>query len=123
MTNPASSSTSRRDPAAPAGQAKRRATPDELVGQRAMPAVRVAVAAEDFSGWSALLTLLRESFAYMATRIDPPSSLQKMGIGELRAKARTESFEYIDFADLGDREGDPVIEGLLAQSGLALHSH
>jgi hypothetical protein len=34
-----------------------------------------------------------------------------------------DSFERIDFADLGDREGDPVIEGLLAQSGLALHSH
>jgi hypothetical protein len=38
-------------------------------------------------------------------------------------KAQVESFEHIDFADLGDREGDPVIEGLLAQSGLALHSH
>lgn len=41
----------------------------------------------------------------------------------LAPKARTDAFEHIDFADLGDREGDPVIEGLLAQSGLALHSH
>ena len=38
-------------------------------------------------------------------------------------KARVESFEHIDFADLGDREGDPVIEGLLVQTGLTLHSH
>ncbi len=44
-------------------------------------------------------------------------------LADLVPKARTESFEHIDFADLGDREGDPVIEGLLAQSGLALHSH
>lgn len=41
----------------------------------------------------------------------------------LAPRVRTDSFEHIDFADLGDREGDPVIEGLLAQSGLALHSH
>ena len=38
-------------------------------------------------------------------------------------QSRIDSFEHIDFADLGDREGDPVIEGLLAQSGLALHAH
>jgi hypothetical protein len=44
-------------------------------------------------------------------------------VAHLVSKARTESFEHIDFADLGDREGDPVIEGLLAQSGTALHTH
>lgn len=38
-------------------------------------------------------------------------------------QSRIDSFEHVDFADLGDREGDPVIEGLLAQSGLALHAH
>ena len=37
--------------------------------------------------------------------------------------SRIDSFEHVDFADLGDREGDPVIEGLLAQSEFALHAH
>ena len=91
MTVARAFSTARRDRAASAGQAKRRATADELFGQRPLTAVQVCVAPKDFSGWSALLALLRESFADMALRIDPPSSLQKMGIGELRAKARTES--------------------------------
>lgn len=36
---------------------------------------------------------------------------------------RLAAFERIDFADLGDREGDPVIERLVAQSGMILHSH
>lgn len=53
--------------------------------------VRVALAPADFADWTALLALLRESFAYMDSRIDPPSSLREMGIAELRAKARAES--------------------------------
>lgn len=56
-----------------------------------MGSVRVFVAPADFADWAALLALLRESFAYMASRIDPPSSLQQMGIAELRAKAGDES--------------------------------
>lgn len=56
-----------------------------------MGSVRVFVAPADFADWAALLALLRESFSYMASRIDPPSSLQKMGIAELRAKASAES--------------------------------
>ncbi|MBS1229463.1 MAG: GCN5-related N-acetyltransferase [Proteobacteria bacterium] len=51
----------------------------------------VCVAPAEFADWAALLALLRESFAYMEARIDPPSSLQKMGVAELRAKARDES--------------------------------
>ena len=57
----------------------------------AAASARVAPASADFSDWSALLALLRESFAYMASRIDPPSSLRQMGIAELRAKAEIES--------------------------------
>lgn len=53
--------------------------------------VRVFVAPADIADWAALLVLLRDSFAYMAARIDPPSSLRQMGIGELRAKAASES--------------------------------
>ena len=44
-------------------------------------------------------------------------------LAHLAAKSQIDSFEHVDFADLGDREGDPVIEGLLVQSGLALHAH
>ena len=53
--------------------------------------LRVAVATADFAEWAALLALLRESFAYMEVRIDPPSSLLAMGIAELRARAASES--------------------------------
>ena len=56
-----------------------------------MRCVRVTVAPACFSDWSALLALLRESFAYMEARIDPPSSLQEMGVAELRSKAQKES--------------------------------
>ena len=68
--------------------------PDSAVGSDAQQPLRllsVFVAPADFADWAALLALLRESFAYMAARIDPPSSLQKMGIAELRAKAKGES--------------------------------
>jgi histidinol-phosphate/aromatic aminotransferase/cobyric acid decarboxylase-like protein/N-acetylglutamate synthase-like GNAT family acetyltransferase len=58
----------------------------------AMPAVRISVSPPGFSDWPKLLTLLRESFAYMETRIDPPSSLSRMGIEEFQAKATKESF-------------------------------
>ncbi|HUL66684.1 MAG TPA: GNAT family N-acetyltransferase [Burkholderiaceae bacterium] len=54
-------------------------------------AVQVATAPQDFSDWESLLELLRTSFAYMDSRIDPPSSLQKMGIDELRSKAQQEN--------------------------------
>jgi len=33
------------------------------------------------------------------------------------------SFETIDFADLGDRQGDPVVDRLVQASGLDLHEH
>jgi len=69
-------------------------TPGVVAGNdasRAKCSVRVAVAPADFADWAALLALLRESFAYMESRIDPPSSLQEMGITELRAKIGDES--------------------------------
>ena len=68
--------------------------PDSAVGSDAQQPLRllsVFVAPADFADWAALLALLRESFAYMAARIDPPSSLQKMGIAELRSKVLHES--------------------------------
>src|SRR5262249_36968067 len=53
--------------------------------------MRVLEAPPDFSDWSALLLLLQSAFAYMDGRIDPPSSLHRMGVDELRSKARQES--------------------------------
>jgi hypothetical protein len=41
----------------------------------------------------------------------------------LTPASRLGTFERIDFADLGDREGDPVFEQLIAQGGMALHRH
>lgn len=52
--------------------------------------VHATLAPPDFDAWDDLLALLRSAFAYMDGRIDPPSSLGRMGVAELRAKAREE---------------------------------
>ena len=46
---------------------------------------------EDFSDWQSLLALLQDSFAYMAGRIDPPSSLDALSAADLQAKAARET--------------------------------
>lgn len=51
----------------------------------------VQVGPPDFADWPALLALLQDSFAYMAARIDPPSSLQGMTADDLARKARRET--------------------------------
>ncbi|HUR00009.1 MAG TPA: GNAT family N-acetyltransferase [Gemmatimonadaceae bacterium] len=53
--------------------------------------MRVHEASPDFADWSSVLLLLRSAFAYMDGRIDPPSSLHRLGVEELRVKARHES--------------------------------
>lgn len=53
--------------------------------------MQISVSPEGFSDWPQLLSLLRESFAYMDSRIDPPSSLARMGIDEFKAKAADET--------------------------------
>lgn len=58
---------------------------------RQMPALRILVSPPNFSDWSKLLMLLRESFAYMESLIDPPSSVSRMDIEELQAKVAEES--------------------------------
>jgi GNAT superfamily N-acetyltransferase len=45
---------------------------------------------EGFADHAALLALLREAFAYMAGRIDPPSSLARMTGEDIARKAATE---------------------------------
>ena len=52
--------------------------------------MRISVSPTDFNAWSELLALLREAFAYMEPRIDPPSSLNRIGIEDLRSKAKEE---------------------------------
>jgi len=44
----------------------------------------------DFDDWESLLALLRQSFAYMDGRIDPPSSLHSFDAAKLAAKAAQE---------------------------------
>src|SRR5262245_32134743 len=53
--------------------------------------VRIAVSPSGFSDWAGLLALLRSAYAYMDARIDPPSSLHRMGVQELADKAREET--------------------------------
>lgn len=49
----------------------------------------------DFEDFSALLALLSDSFADMAGRIDPPSSLSRLGVADLRRKVREEDLFLI----------------------------
>lgn len=53
--------------------------------------MRISVSPSDFNGWSDLLALLQRAFAYMESRIDPPSSLNHMGAEDLRSKAKDET--------------------------------
>jgi len=53
--------------------------------------MRISTSSEGFSAWSDLVNLVREAFAFMDGRIDPPSSLTKMGVEEFKAKAAEET--------------------------------
>lgn len=53
--------------------------------------MQIRVAPADFSDWPQLVGLIRDAFAYMNSRIDPPSSLNRMGIEEFKAKAGEET--------------------------------
>lgn len=46
---------------------------------------------QDFDDFAALQGLLQSCFAFMAGRIDPPSSLDMMSQADLRAKAKAEN--------------------------------
>lgn len=52
--------------------------------------VRIVVSPPRFSDWTGLLALLRSAYAYMESRIDPPSSLLRVDAGQLERKAREE---------------------------------
>lgn len=53
--------------------------------------VEIAKAPPDFDRWEELHALLMASFAYMADRIDPPSSLLGMDARTLAEKAKAET--------------------------------
>jgi GNAT superfamily N-acetyltransferase len=53
--------------------------------------VRIVVAPPDFSDWTGLLALLHANYAYMAARIDPPSSLLRMDAAQFERKSRDET--------------------------------
>ena len=53
--------------------------------------MRISTSPEELTAWSELIGLVREAFAYMDDRIDPPSSLTRMDIGDFKAKAADET--------------------------------
>lgn len=56
----------------------------------------------EFDQWSELLDLLHRCFAYMDSRIDPPSSLHRLSAEDLQRKAGTEDLY------LAERDHTPV---------------
>ena len=52
--------------------------------------MRIGVAGPDFAEDAAVLALLREAFAFMDGRIDPPSSLDRMTVADVAAKRAVE---------------------------------
>jgi N-acetylglutamate synthase-like GNAT family acetyltransferase len=53
--------------------------------------MQIQVDPESFSDWHQLVALIRDSFAYMDDRIDPPSSLKGMDIDAFKTKAAEET--------------------------------
>jgi GNAT superfamily N-acetyltransferase len=53
--------------------------------------VQIARAARDFSDWAGVLQLLRDAFAFMEERIDPPSSVHRLTPTSIAAKSREET--------------------------------
>lgn len=54
-------------------------------------AIQIARAAGNFSDWTGLLRFLRETYAFMDQRIDPPSSVHELTLGSIANKAREEA--------------------------------
>ena len=52
--------------------------------------MKIAPIDDAFGEWDALLALIRDSFAYMQPRIDPPSSALLLTLAGLKQKARVE---------------------------------
>ena len=53
--------------------------------------VKVERASPDFNDWAGVLDLLRDAFAYMEGRVDPPSSLNRLDLAGIVQKVREET--------------------------------
>ena len=53
--------------------------------------ITIAEKPNDFDSWPQLLKLLQESYAYMDSRIDPPSSLHRLNAVSLEKKSEDET--------------------------------
>ncbi|MFT6558685.1 GNAT family N-acetyltransferase [Sneathiella sp.] len=60
--------------------------------------ISVSICTDDFNRWQDLLTLIQKSYAYMAARIDPPSSMNRLTAESLEAKSRSETL-FIAFEE------------------------
>ena len=65
-------------------------------------AIRVARATRKYSGWTELLQLVQDAFAYMEDRIDPPSSVHRLTPASLATKSREETLFLA-------RDGDELV--------------
>lgn len=83
-------------------------------------AVQIARAAANFADWAGLLRLLKEAFAFMEERINPPSSVHELTLSSIAAKARAEAlYLATDGAELvgcifARQQGDSLYVGKLA---------
>jgi GNAT superfamily N-acetyltransferase len=84
------------------------------------PGIAVRRAPADFAGWDAVLSLIRDAFAYMEGRIDPPSSMHRLTPQSMAADARAGA---LFLAEAGDAlagcvfvrpKGDALYIGKLA---------
>ncbi len=53
--------------------------------------IRLSLYDGNFRDWQELLALIQSAFSYMEGRIDPPSSLAKLTIGNIQTKAEQET--------------------------------
>lgn len=65
--------------------------------------IEIVARPDGFDDWEGLLALLREAFAYMDGRIDPPSSLHSLDAAKLAVKAAEEELvlAFMDGALVG----------------------
>lgn len=58
--------------------------------------MHIRISPQGFTDWNLLMGLVRDAFAYMDGRIDPPSSLKAMDVDAFRAKAAAESLILVE---------------------------
>ena len=90
--------------------------------------VEVTIRDASFTDWPALLDLIRRAFAYMAPRIDPPSSLRLLDEATIATKAAVETLllarqgEILVGCVFLRDEGEAMYMGKLAVDPAVQHS-